>query len=267
MNSECLKTENLVVGWSENKAICKIDSFTLERGRITVLCGPNGVGKSTFLRTLAAQLKPLQGEILIDGTSSMQMERSAIAKRLAFVSQFNESRKNMTVEEMVYMGRNPHQTWWSWTQNKQDKDKVEQALQRTACIELRKSFLDSLSGGERQRVAIATALAQDPSYILMDEPTAHLDFQHQLELLELLVQLKEERLGVLIALHDLNLTARIADDVLLLKKSAAGASTIAAHGPVDSVLTSQRLAEVYNVDVRILREDGYINFIPQKIVH
>lgn len=234
----------------------------MNRGATTVLCGPNGAGKSTLLKTLAAQIAPLQGDVLIDGIKMSEMDRRSIARKLAYVAQFNESRKNMTVEEFVFMGRNPHQDWWSWTQSKEDKDKVERALERTDCKDLRKSFLDNLSGGERQRVAIATALAQDPHYILMDEPTAHLDFHHQLELVELLDQLRSENIGILVALHDLNLAAKAADQIILLKRSKDKESTIAAQGKVAEVFTPEILADVYDVDVKIVQDNGTQNFIP-----
>lgn len=252
-------------GWIDARPICRIDSLLLDRGATTVLCGPNGVGKSTLLKTLAAQIPPLQGEVLIDGTNLTQMDRKSIAKKLAYVAQFNETRKNLTVEEFVFLGRNPHQDWWSWTQSKEDREKVERALERTTCQDLRGNFLDNLSGGERQRVAIAAALAQDPSYILMDEPTAHLDFHHQLELLELLDQLRAEKIGILVALHDLNLAAKAADQIILLKKTKDAASTVAAQGKVSDVFTPEILADVYDVEVKIVQDDGTQNFIPVRM--
>lgn len=263
---DAICASELVCGWLESRPICKIDSLKIERGATTVLCGPNGVGKSTLLKTLAAQIIPLKGNITIDSTNTVDMDRRSIARKLAYVAQFTESRKNMTVEEYVFMGRNPHQDWWSWTQSKEDKEKVERALERTDCQDLRKNFLDNLSGGERQRVAIAAAIAQDPHYILMDEPTAHLDFHHQLELVELLKQLRAEKIGIMVALHDLNLAARAADQIILLKKSKGKESTVAAQGAVNEVFTAEILADVYDVEVRIVQDNGTPNFIPSKLL-
>lgn len=259
---ELITARDLLCGWNSARPICRIQSLLLERGKTTVLCGPNGAGKSTLLKTLAAQITPLEGEISIDGMKMNEMDRKSIAKKLAYVAQFSESRKNMTVEEFVFLGRNPHQDWWSWSQNKEDKKKVERALERTTCQDLRGSFLDNLSGGERQRVAIAAALAQDPHYILMDEPTAHLDFHHQLELMELLEQLQKEKIGILVALHDLNLAAKAADQIILLKKTKGKESTVAAQGLVNEVFTAEILADVYDVEVKIVQDNGTSNFIP-----
>lgn len=263
--AQAIRAQQLVCGWIEARPICKIESLQLDRGETTVLCGPNGVGKSTLLKTLAAQISPLQGDVFIDGTNLTQMDRKSIAKKLAYVAQFNETRKNLTVEEFVFLGRNPHQDWWSWSQSKEDREKVERALERTTCQDLRRNFLDNLSGGERQRVAIAAALAQDPSYILMDEPTAHLDFHHQLELLELLDQLRAEKIGILVALHDLNLAAKAADQIILLKKTKNAESTVAAQGKVKDVFTPEILADVYAVEVKIVQDNGTQNFIPVRI--
>ena len=260
-NHEIL-VRNLVSGWDAAKPICKVDTMQIMPGRISVLCGPNGVGKSTLLKTLASQIAPISGELRIDGENIAEMSRRSIAKKLAYVAQFNESRKSMTVEEWVMMGRNPHQDWWSWSLSKSDQDKVEQALERTSCISLRKKFVDNLSGGERQRVAIATALAQEPTYILLDEPTAHLDFRHQLELLDLLAQLRSEGLGILLVMHDLNLTARIADTVLLFHQEMNEPSKIIASGTVDAVLTHDNLLKVYGVNVNIINQDGIVSFVP-----
>lgn len=263
--AQAIRAQQLVCGWLEARPICRIESLELKRGETTVLCGPNGVGKSTLLKTLAAQIPPLQGEVFVDGTNLIQMDRRSIAKKLAYVAQFNETRKNLTVEEFVFMGRNPHQDWWSWSQSKEDREKVERALERTDCHDLRKNFLDNLSGGERQRVAIAAALAQDPSYILMDEPTAHLDFHHQLELLELLDQLRAEKIGIFVALHDLNLAAKAADRIILLKKAKNAESTVAAQGKVCDVFTPEILADVYDVEVKIVQDGDTQNFIPIRI--
>lgn len=233
-----------------------------------MLCGPNGAGKSTLLKTIANQLKALSGEIRIDGLDQIELNRREIAKRLAFVPQFIETRRSLSVEEWVSLGRNPHQQWWSWASSAEDRKKIEEALSRTDCLGLRDKMLDALSGGERQRVLIATALAQEPAYILLDEPTAHLDFRHQLELLDLLKQLRLEGLGILLVLHDLNLSARIADEIILLKKRTGEAtSEIRACGKVETVLAPEILKDVYGVEMEILNSsDGsMLSYIARSI--
>jgi iron complex transport system ATP-binding protein len=251
-DASCIQVEDLTAGFQEDKPVCRISSFCLERRKITVLCGPNGVGKSTLLKTIARQLKSLSGKILVDGVKLCGLTQVQIARRLAYVPQVTETRRNLTVAEWVALGRNPHQKWWSWEASAQDRKKIEEALTRTDCLSFREKNMETLSAGEQQRVLIATALAQEPAYMLLDEPTTHLDFRHQLEVMDLLKQLKEEGLGILIVLHDLNLTARIADHVVLLKKVRGDASRIAASGNVARVLSPEIIRDVYGVEMEIL---------------
>lgn len=266
-SNNCIHVKELRAGFQEDKPVCHISEFCLKRKNITVLCGPNGVGKSTLLKTIARQIQALAGDIYIDGTSLSELTRREIARRLAFVPPLAESRRVLTVEEWVSLGRNPHQTWWSWAASAIDRKKIEEALQRTECLAFKEKTLETLSGGEQQRVLIATALAQEPAYMLLDEPTAHLDFRHQLELMDLLAQLKQEGLGILMVLHDLNLAARIADEVVLLKKIPEGVSEIAASGNVKAVLTPQMLKDVYGVEMEILsnRDGSTLSFVATSV--
>jgi iron complex transport system ATP-binding protein len=244
--------KNLLAGFHSAKPICSVAALELRREAVTVLCGPNGAGKSTLLKTIANQIPPLSGEILIDGVSLPEMNRREAARRLAYVPQFAETRRSLTVSEWVALGRNPHQHWWSWRASAEDQAKIEDALRRTDCLSLRDKTIETLSGGERQRVLIATALAQEPAYMLMDEPTAHLDFRHQLELLDLFKSLKNEGLGILVVLHDLNLSARIADSVLMLKKDAEAPGYVRAEGSVANVFSHDILKDVYGVEMEVL---------------
>lgn len=250
-SSAYITIKNLLVGW-QARAVCQISSLDLSKGSITVLCGPNGAGKSTLLKTIAKQVTALEGEIRIDAANLAEMSSLEVARRLAFVPQFLETRRSLSVDEWVTMGRNPHQQWWSWASSAADRKKVDEALARTSCTEFREKMIDELSGGERQRALIATALAQEPVFLLLDEPTAHLDFRHQLELLELLKQLRDEGLGILVVLHDLNLVSRIADQVILLKKEPDQPGKIAASGSVKDVLSADCLREVYGVEMEII---------------
>lgn len=258
MSNEFIQLQELVVGWHAGKAVCKIDALTLNKKEITVLCGPNGAGKSTLLKTIARQIAPLSGGVRVGGEEIAAIQALQLARTLAYVPQFIEMHRSLTVGEWVALGRNPHQKWWSWNSSEDDRKKICNALERTKCFDLKDKMIDELSGGERQRVLIATALAQEPAFLLLDEPTAHLDFRHQLELLDLLKSLKEEGLGILIVLHDLNLTARIADRVVLLKEgSGAGLSELAAQGSVSDVLSVELLKQVYGVEMQIVQSsDG-----------
>lgn len=268
MSSEFIQLQDLLVGWHAEKPVCKINSLALNKKEITVLCGPNGAGKSTLLKTIARQIEPISGAVRIGGEDLNSMHLLQLAKTLAYVPQFIEMRRSLTVGEWVALGRNPHQKWWSWSISEDDRSKIANALERTRCSELKDKLIDELSGGERQRVLVATALAQEPSFLLLDEPTAHLDFRHQLELLDLLKLLRGEGLGILIVLHDLNLTARIADKVVLLdERKGAHASEMVACGSVAEVLSVDILQKVYGVEMEIVqsKESSQSCYLPSRI--
>ena len=266
-NNNCILIKELRAGFQEDRPVCRLSELVLERRNVTVLCGPNGAGKSTLLRTIARQIPALSGEIIVDGVSLSELTGKQIARRLAFVGQLSEIRRSLTVEEWVALGRNPHQNWWSWATSTADQKKIDEALKRTDCFSFKEKTLETISAGEKQRVLIAMALAQEPAYLLLDEPTAHLDFRHQLELLELLKQLKLEGLGVLVVLHDLNLAARIADQIILLQKDEAGSGSIAASGKVEQVFTPEILEAVYGVIMEILTSpDGtMVNYVAKTV--
>ncbi len=248
-----ISIQSLSVGWSGKVVAEKID-FTLHAGEIVAIAGPNGAGKSTLLKTVARQASPLSGQILLAGAAIGQLASSDFARQVAYVPQSVDGSTNLTVMELVSLGRNPHQHWWSWNQSCADICAIEQALKRTGTWELRHQIISTLSGGERQRASIATALCQQPSFLLLDEPSAHLDFRHQLELTELLCEMRKNGLGVLVVLHDLTLTARLADKVLLLTKPEEGPSSPAGFDSPDTIFTPATLRQVYRVEISILQD-------------
>lgn len=260
---------NLVAGWDETP-IAKIDTLSFSSGEIVVIAGPNGAGKSTTIKTIARQIKPVSGRITLDNYDLETIGHRDFAKLVAYVPQILEVSSSMIVEEVVSLGRNPHQPWWSWQASKADEQAVEFAIEKTELAALRKRAICELSGGERQRAAIAMALAQDARFILLDEPTAHLDFRHQLQLVDLLKQLKEMGIGVLLVLHDLNLTASLADRVYLLATPKTGSepSYIARSGPPKEVFNEATLKLVYEVEVSIMQDatTGMTSYLPTRAI-
>lgn len=256
-----LKASNLSAGWDNRPVVEKVD-LSIEAGKILVLAGPNGVGKSTIIKTLVRQIKPLDGKILIEGSDIWQLQPRQFARKVAYVPQFLDIGHDLTVRELVMLGRNPHQPWWSWQASQEDLEQVENSLRRTETWDLRHHYLSNLSGGEKQRALIAVALAQAPSLMLMDEPTAHLDFRHQLELVDLMKRLKEDGIGLAVVLHDLNLMARIADTITFLKAGDSGPAVIAKAGPPAAVLNPQTLRSVYDVEISIISGQGLTTYIP-----
>jgi iron complex transport system ATP-binding protein len=251
--SKELRAENLHVGWGKT-VVAVLSELKIEPGEAVVLAGPNGVGKSTAVKTLARQVLPLSGRATVDGADLATMSSREFARQIAYVPQIIEAPRTMLVHEMVQLGRYPHQTWWSWESSPADRAAVEAAMHATEVYDLRERPVTLLSGGERQRVAIAMALAQQTPFVLLDEPTAHLDFKHQMQLLQLISKLREEGLGLLLVLHDLNLISRIADQVVLLEKPTDAPSSIAASGSAHEVLTEEILRRVYEVTVAIHRD-------------
>lgn len=262
-----LEVRNLAVGW-EARVVAEIDELILSPGQITVLAGPNGAGKSTAIKTVARQIKPLSGSVTTGGANALTLDWRQFAQQIAYVPQLLETPKSLTVDETVMLGRNAHQAWWSWEVSPRDREAVENALTQTETTHLRTRKMAELSGGERQRVALAMALAQQTPVLLLDEPTAHLDFKHQIQLVSLLRRLKGQGIAVLLVLHDLNLIARVADNVVLLEKPGSEApSRVAASGASEAVLTEEVLKRVYDVVVAITHDaaSGVTSYVPISI--
>ncbi len=242
-----LTTMGLSIGAGTETLLASIN-LEVQAGQTLAILGPNGSGKSTLIRTMARQLKPHSGKIFLEGTDIWSISPGAFARQVAYVSQSQVFPEHLTILDYTRLGRNPHQTWWQWDQSENDRSLVRKALEATSLWELRERRLATLSGGERQRASVAIALAQDPKFILLDEPTAHLDFCHQQELLQLLLHLKTNTgLAIIIVLHDLNAAHRLADRVLLLSKSTSARSEIASYGNADDILQVDTLQAVFNV--------------------
>ncbi len=243
-----LKTKQLTLGY-DGKAIVNDLNITISTEKITVLVGANGCGKSTLLRGLARLLKPLKGTIYLDGKAINKLSTKSVAKCLAMLSQSPIVPEGLTVRDLVARGRYPHQNWlqqWS----REDDRMVEEALEITEMTKMADRSLDSLSGGQRQRAWIAMTLAQDTEILLLDEPTTYLDLSHQIELLDLLHDLNQNR-GKTIAmiLHDLNLACRYADDLIAVKQGR-----IYAQGSPEKIVTKTMVRDVFNLDCQIIQD-------------
>ncbi|MBG0852509.1 ABC transporter ATP-binding protein [Streptomyces spinoverrucosus] len=217
-------------------------SITPAPGAMTGLLGPNGSGKSTLLRLLSGVLAPASGVVTLDGRPLSDLRRRDIARRVAVVEQQADTQVELTVADVVRLGRVPHRRAWT-PPTPADEDAVRGALARTGLTDRADQPWHTLSGGERQRVQIARALAQEPRELLLDEPTNHLDLQHQLDVLDLLAALP---VTSVVALHDLNLAAMYCDRLVVLTRGR-----VVAAGTPAEVLTADLIAEVYGVRVTI----------------
>ncbi|MEU4407998.1 ABC transporter ATP-binding protein [Streptosporangium sp. NPDC023963] len=224
-----------------------VDGVTISvpEGRFTGLIGPNGSGKSTLLRLLAGLLRPRSGTVLLDGRRLDELPRREVARRLAVVAQEVSTDIDMTVADVVALGRIPHRSPLTLMgrDDLRDARETEEALERCGLAGWGERRWSTLSGGERRRVGIARALAQRPTELLLDEPTNHLDIHHQLDLLRMLSRTPAT---VVAALHDLNLAARYCDHLLLLE-----AGRVVASGPPAEVLTERWIERVYRVRVTV----------------
>jgi iron complex transport system ATP-binding protein len=221
-------------------------SLTAEGGEMVALLGPNGSGKTTLIKLAAGVLTPKRGEVLLEGTSLKKLSRKEVARRVAVVPQYFNMPFAFTVAEIVLLGRTPFIKAFSG-EGERDHSIARRAMELTGIEQFSRRAFNELSGGERQKAILAMALAQEPKLLLLDEPTAHLDINHQVEILELVKRLnREQGVTVLGAMHDLNLAALYFDRLVLLKEGA-----IFADGLPSAVLTEGIIHHVFGASVHI----------------
>ena len=243
-----LTVDALTLGYGDRTVVEGLD-LVVPPGRITAIVGANACGKSTLLRSMSRLLAPRAGTVLLDGKAVHKTPAKQLARTLGLLPQSPIAPEGITVADLVGRGRHPHQGILSrW--NAHDDEAVATALDATDTAALADRAVDELSGGQRQRVWIAMALAQETDLLLLDEPTTFLDVSHQVEVLDLLVDLNRTRgTTVVMVLHDLNLAARYADHLVAL----AGGSVHAAGTPAD-VLTEDTVRAVFGLDSRIITD-------------
>ena len=221
-------------------------SLELGLGELVGLIGPNGSGKTTLLRVLSGLLAPSQGEVCLDGRDMQSFDRRQVAQRVAVVPQELSVPFSFSAYEMVMMGRTPHVRPILGA-GPHDRQVVGEKMELTATRELAERPFNELSGGEKQRVIIAMALAQEPQILLLDEPTVHLDINHQVDILELIKRLNRQgNLTVLATMHDLNLAALYFDRLVLLD----GGQVVASGSPAE-VLREESIRQVFHADVHV----------------
>ncbi len=249
-----VKARNLVWGVKRREIVRDV-SLDVSEGETVGLIGPNGSGKSSLLRLLAGLKSPHSGHVKISDRDIAKVPRRALAREVAFVHQNAATDTNVTVRDVVRLGRTPHRSALSgWTDA--DEGAVATALQRVDMTSLSGQAWQTLSGGERQRVHIARALAQDPKVMFLDEPTNHLDIHHQIEILRLVRDLD---LTCVVALHDLNLAAMFCNRIMILE-----AGTLHTCGTPQEVLTEKLIRDVFRANAEVMNDNGalHIRFRP-----
>jgi iron complex transport system ATP-binding protein len=241
-----LAAEHVTLAYDDSVVVRDLD-LQLTEGSFTAIVGPNGCGKSTLLRALGRLMRPASGQVLLDGRAIARTPTREVARVLGLLPQAPVAPDGLTVADLVARGRHPHQTWLrQWSRD--DEAVVAEALAWTDLADLADRPVDALSGGQRQRAWISMALAQGTDLLLLDEPTTYLDLSHQIDVLELVGRLHAERgRTVVVVLHDLNLAARYAQRLVAMKDGA-----LVASGAPDEVLTEALLADVFDLEARVL---------------
>ncbi len=256
-----LQGSGLVVGYSGHPIIDGLD-IRIPEGSLTAIIGPNACGKSTLLRALSRLLRPRDGAILLDGTDIRTLPTKVVARRLGLLPQSPVAPEGITVESLVARGRYPHQgvlSQWS----REDSLQVARAMRATGVAELADRLVDELSGGQRQRVWLAMALAQQAPLMLLDEPTTYLDIAHQVEILELVRDLRGDGRTVVAVLHDLGHAARYATHVIAMRDGR-----VIAEGPPREVITESVIETIFGLRSRVIADpdDGTPVVLPRTSV-
>jgi iron complex transport system ATP-binding protein len=240
----------------------KLDSLNLsiQKGELVGFLGPNGAGKSTLLRLMAGFFKPLSGEILVEDKKLFSISIRDRAKKIAFVAQSTDFPFPLSVWEIVEMGRHPFLGRFERMSVKGQIHLRKRSLELCDVWDFKDRFYHELSGGEKQRVLLASALAQTPEALLLDEPTLSLDLEHQMKLFEIIHLLhRTEGLTVIVATHELNLANRFLDRLVLMKNGK-----IEADGKPAKVLTPARIQSVLNVEVDLLKDRNQMSYFVPK---
>ncbi|RLB05255.1 MAG: ABC transporter ATP-binding protein [Deltaproteobacteria bacterium] len=247
MDETILEIDGLWCGY-RNRAVLQEVGFAVSKGDFVGVIGPNGSGKTTLIRAISGLLPLQKGVVLLEGKAIGEMGRKELATKVAVVTQSPETTPPFSVEEFVLLGRVPHWGRLQFLETRRDEEIAKRVMALTEIAHLRGRGMGELSGGERQLAYLARALAQEPELLLLDEPTAHLDIGHQVQIMDLLRRLnRENSLTIMTVLHDLNLAGLYCERLILLHEGR-----LHRIGPPKGVLTEGVIEEVYRTAVMVM---------------
>lgn len=231
-------------------------TINARKGQLIGVMGPNGCGKTTFMRCINKVLKPQEGVIFVDGKDLDRLKMMEVAKICANIPADVPDDFHLSVEEFVSLGRYPFVTgiWW---EGERDERVVMEAMKAYHITHLKDRKLAELSSGEKARVLLAKGAVQQPKILLADEPSAHLDLKFKLQVMQALKDLSRQGVTVITASHDINLIAKYADLVIVISDGE-----IISHGPPAEVINEEIIREVYGVEVNVIRDNGELYVIP-----
>lgn len=242
------RVEKLTAGYDRKTILHDIDLKLLD-GEISVIIGANGCGKSTLLKTMAKLIKPMSGEVILDGKTISKIPAKEFARTLGVLPQERVLPEGITVVDLISRGRYPHHSLLS-SMSKADYEAVAEAMEMMDITAFANRDIEALSGGQKQRVWIAMALAQQTDILFLDEPTTFLDITYQVEILDLLTDLNRKYgTTIVMVLHDINLAVRYAEHVFALKEGV-----LIAEGKASSVITSELIKEVFALDCTVITD-------------
>ncbi len=248
-----MKLVDVTFEYRSGQPIIQPISTQIEPGTIVSVIGPNGAGKSTLLKLMTGELKPSTGDVLIDDQSLQTLSRKQRADKIAVVNQQNQLYDDMRVIDIVKMGRLSKHSLLSTIADKE----VSHYLEMTGLTAFAERPLSSLSGGQKQRVWIASAIAQDPQYLFLDEPTTYLDVRYQTQLMAMIGRLHQQKnMTIIMILHDINQALKMSDCVWLLNDGR-----LIASGPTARFYDETLLSQVFETTIRVVNVPGYGQYV------
>ena len=252
-----LLLKSFSTGYTKSKIINNV-SFKLNSKEWIGIIGSNGSGKSTLLKGILKFIPTLSGDITLDGIPIKDYSRNSLSTKIAYLPQQLNSNLNISVKELVALGRSPYKKFWDLDYNYKDLNIVKKAIEVVEIGKLKNKFLNELSGGQIQRAYLAMSIAQNPKILLLDEPTTFLDINFQIKFLESLKQLiKNNGISIITVLHDINLAARFCDRIAILKNG----KLIDINTP-QKVLTEFNFKQAFDIDAHILNTPVGLQLFP-----